>query len=265
MHPDIADSDAFVVDLDGVIHRGGVPIPRSVEAVHELRRANKQILLVTNNSSRTPGDVAARLHRMGIAAHEDDVLTSAEVAVELIIDQGFTASTVMLVGGDGIRQALEHAGFTILQGSEAANAEIVVVGGDPTFDYDKMRIAADAVRAGALFIATNDDPTFPTPTGLVPGAGAVIAGINVAAGARPTVAGKPHLPMMRAAARRLHGASSIAAVGDQPATDLAGARAMGWKTILVLSGVTTRDAAQELIPAPDVVVADLAELVLGPA
>jgi 4-nitrophenyl phosphatase len=123
-----------------------------------------------------------------------------------------------------------------------------------------MRIASSAVRAGALFIATNEDATFPAADGLWPGAGAILASIERASGRRAEVMGKPHLPMMESAARRLGRRSGVAMVGDRNDTDLEGARSLGWMTILVLSGVTSGTEAARLSPAPDLILDSLGSL-----
>jgi 4-nitrophenyl phosphatase len=140
---------------------------------------------------------------------------------------------------------------------------VVVVGWDPGFDYEAMKRAALAVRAGAELIATNDDAAFPAPEGLWPGAGAILASIEVASGRKAEVMGKPHVPMMDAVARRVAGAERIGLVGDRPETDLAGGRARGWTTILVTSGVTTPADAYGIDPAPDLILSGLSELLEG--
>ena len=260
MHPTIERLDALVLDLDGVLYRGNQTVPGAPEAIERLRAAGKRVLFLTNNATRTESEVIAKLQRHGVDATPDEILTSARVTTDLLLERDLGGSTVYLIGGNGIRSALEEAGFVLLDGDDASNAEIVVIGSDRSFDWDAMRIASEAVRRGARFIATNSDPTLPTPDGLVPGAGAIIAAVEVASGRTAEVVGKPELPMMRAAAARLPGATAIGIVGDQPITDLDGGRAMGWTTILVLSGVVGAEQVEKLEPQPDVVVADLAAL-----
>ena len=128
----------------------------------------------------------------------------------------------------------------------------------------QLRRASLAVRAGAKLVATNDDPTYPRPEGFWPGAGALLAAVETATGARAEGMGKPHLPMMEAAARRLAGVGRIALVGDSLRSDLAGAHAMGWPGILVLSGVTTAEEAARADPKPALVLPSIAELERGP-
>lgn len=260
MHPLVEPLDALVLDLDGVVYRGDRTIDGSPEAVERLRSAGKGLLFVTNNATRTEPEVTEKLARHGIDASTEEVLTSARVTTEVLVERGLAGSTVCLIGGNGIRSALEHAGFSLLDGEPAAAAEIVVIGSDRNFDWDSMRVAAQAVRGGAAFVATNSDPTLPTADGLVPGAGAIIAAVEVASGRTAEVIGKPYRPMMEAANRRLAGASRIGIVGDQPLTDLDGGRDMGWTTILVLSGAVDEELARDLQPPPDLVIDNLAAL-----
>ena len=124
-----------------------------------------------------------------------------------------------------------------------------------------MRAATKALLDGALFVATNDDPSFPAPGGAVwPGTGAILASLSIASGRTPEVMGKPHRPMMDAAAEHLEGSDPIVVVGDRPETDLAGGHAKGWMTVLVLSGVTSRTNVDSVEPKPDVVLEDIGEL-----
>jgi 4-nitrophenyl phosphatase len=174
-------------------------------------------------------------------------------------ERGARGRRALVVGGDGVTEALDSIGVNVVARDEE-RIDVVVVGWDPTFDYKKMKRAALAVRAGAELIATNDDAAFPAPEGLWPGAGAILASIEVASGHTAEVMGKPHAPMMDAVVRRLSGAERIALVGDRPETDLAGGKARGWTTILVTSGVTRPEDAHDVEPQPDVIVGDLSEL-----
>lgn len=251
--------DGLVCDLDGVIYRGSNVIPGAPEAVESIRAKGIEVVFATNNATHTVEQYAATLRRLGIHTKPDQIVTSAIVTVEEIIRRGWADGTVFLVGGDGIRDRCVKAGLRLVEGMAARTADIVIVSGTPQLTYDHIRTAAFAVRAGARFLATNADPTFPAPDGLWPGAGAVLAAIQVASGRAAEVLGKPHRPMMEAIGRRLEGRSRIGAIGDQPGTDLAGASAMGWTTILVLSGVTDDDAAAALDDRPDLTAATIVE------
>jgi 4-nitrophenyl phosphatase len=212
---------------------------------------------VTNNAGPVVADQEAKLAAMGIPA-AGAVLTSP-MAAALLLEPG---ERVLAAGGPGVVEAIEGRGATAVTYADAdagAPVDAVVVGLHREFDWDRMRIASNAVRdGGARFVATNLDATFPTETGLVPGNGAIVAGIAAAAGSAPIVAGKPQQPMARLLLGRC-GADGIV-IGDRADTDGALARACGWRFGLVLSGVT---AAEDLPvdPAPDLVGADLAALV----
>lgn len=251
--------DGLVCDLDGVIYRGSEVIPGAADAVAAIRAKEIKVVFATNNATHTVEQYARRLSRLGIHTDADEIVTSAIVTVEEIVRRGWANGSVFLVGGDGIRDRCIKAGLRLVEGTTAREADVVIVSGTPQLTYDHIRTAAFAVRAGARFLATNADPTFPAPDGLWPGAGAVIASIEVASGRVAEVLGKPHRPMMEAIERRLQGRGRIGAIGDQPGTDLAGARAMGWSTILVLSGVTDADAAARLVDRPDVTAATIVE------
>lgn len=252
--------DGLVSDMDGVLYRGDEPVPGVADAVARWRARGKRIVFCTNNSHYTVAEYVAKLARLGIEAVEDDVVSSAVVLEGVLRERGAAGCKAMAVGAQGLRAAVSAAGLVVDDGDSAAGIDFVVVGWDGAFDYVKMKRACLAVRAGAHLIATNSDATFPAPDGLWPGAGAILASIEVSGGRRAEVLGKPHAPMMDAAARRLAGCDRIGIVGDRADTDLAGGVSRGWTTILVTSGVTTPDEARGLDPRPDVILGSLAEL-----
>jgi HAD superfamily hydrolase (TIGR01450 family) len=239
---------AWALDLDGVIWLGDQPIPGAAEAVARLQAHGEDVVFVTNNSAVPVGQVEAKLARHGIDA-AGFVLTSAMAAAERI-DPGEVA---LICAGPGVDEALTARGVhTVREGK----ADVVVVGFHRDFDYERMRVASTAVREGARLLATNDDATYPTPEGLIPGGGAILAGVSTAAGVAAEVAGKPNRPMADLVRRRVGDEGIV--VGDRPDTDGRFAKALGWRFALVLSGVTT---ALPVEPEPDLVAADLAELV----
>lgn len=246
-------SVAVIVDLDGVVYRGNQAVAGSPEALERLDSAGAHVVFATNNSTRTIAQVAEKLARVaGYEAGHDQIVTSARAAVGLIPDD---AATCMVVGGDGIKEAVTGHGLSIEDGS--THVDCVVVGLDRDFDYGLLDRAARAVREGALFVATNRDPTFPTPDGLRPGAGAMVAAIEAASGVAPVVAGKPW-PPIRALIRGL-GVGAAWVVGDRLDTDIALAAAEpDWTSVLVLTGVTRPD--QDTTQA-DRIAADLAAAV----
>lgn len=252
--------DGLVCDLDGVIYRGDRVIEGAAETIDSLRRAGIRVVFCTNNSRSTVEQYIERLAGFDIEASREEIVTSAIVTADVLKKRGFTGKTAIVVGGDGVKEALADVCISVKEDQGVRRADLVVVGWDPTFDYADMTRATDAVRAGATFIATNNDAAFPAPEGLLPGAGAILASIETASGRRAEVMGKPHAPMLDAVTARLDGCSAIAVIGDRPDTDLAGAHERGWTTILVLSGVTRRADVDGLNPRPDLVLDSLADL-----
>ena len=237
---DVAAPDPAVVlcDLDGVIWLAHVPIPGSVEAVARLRAQGRRVLFVTNNSSAVVAVQEQALAAIGIPA-VGDVLTSATAAAALV----HAGERVLVCGGPGVREAVTARGATPVAGDDAAGVDVdaVVVGFHREFDYERMRIAATAVRRGARLIATNDDATYPTPDGPIPGGGAILASIATATGTQPDVAGKPYDAMATAVTTLLGPLEgSLLMVGDRASTDGAFAVTMGCPFALVRSGVTRR-------------------------
>ncbi|MDP9226846.1 MAG: HAD-IIA family hydrolase [Actinomycetota bacterium] len=255
-----ADISNLVCDMDGVLYRGNEVIPGAPEAVALLRQRGVRVLFCTNNSNATVLQYVEKLTSLGIESRAEEILSSAVVTEEVLQERGLGNRRALVVGGAGLHQAATNARLTVERDPERSDVDIVLVGWDRQFDYATMRRAATAVRNGATFIASNDDATFPASDGLWPGAGAILASIETAAGRRAEVVGKPHPPMTAAIARRLDGAGRIAAVGDRPDTDLAIGSQMGWMTILVLSGVTSRAEVALLDPQPDLVVESIADL-----
>jgi len=231
------------LDIDGVLARGEDPVPGAAGAVRRLRAAGTGVAFVTNNATRTPAQVAEHLRAVGVEASASEVVTSPVVAAALLAP----GTRVLVVGMDGIRVPLADRGC--VEVTDPAEAEAVVVGLDRDLTYDALRRATLALRAGARFVATNRDATFPAADGLWPGAGAIVAALVTASDREPEVAGKPHPPMFAAAAAVLP-PGRLLMVGDRVDTDIAGAAALGWDTALVLTGVTTAPAAATATPRP---------------
>lgn len=242
----------WVLDLDGVVWLAGRPIPKSPEAVARVRAAGHTVAFVTNNSGPTIGEHVAALRAAGFAAEPGEVVSSAQAAAELL-EPGSKATAV---GGPGIAEALAARGVELV--AFASGPDAVVVGRAPVLDYDDLAAASSAVRAGSRFVATNTDATFPTPAGLLPGAGAVIAFLSVASGVAPTVAGKPHQAVADLLRRRFGEVGVM--VGDRIDTDGRFAALIGAPFGLVLTGVTSRSEVPT-DPAPAVVAEDLSDLV----
>ena len=220
-----------MIDLDGVVWLTGRPIPGVDEAIARLRGAGVRVVFATNNSSPTRSELRRRLDHCGIGAPDEDLLRSADVAAGLLQP----GTTALVVGDDGIIEALGDRGVTVVPDGPA---DAVVVGWTRSFTFDAVDRAARAVREGARFIGTNEDPTFPTPEGLVPGAGALLAAVATAAETTPEVAGKPHQPTADALAAMVPAGDLRVMVGDRPATDGMLAAQLEIPFALVFSGVT---------------------------
>lgn len=242
---------AWILDLDGVVWLAGEAIPGSADAVARLRASGERVCFVTNNSSQRVGDLEAKLAAFGIPA-EGDVLGSA-MAAALLLQPGQTA---LVCAGPGVDEALERRGVHAVR---EGDADAVIVGFHLDFDYGRLRAAHAAVMRGARLIGTNDDATYPTPDGPIPGGGAILAAVTTACGVDATVAGKPYAPMA-GLVRELAGDGPHVVVGDRPSTDGLFAVTLGASFGLVLSGVTSK-ADLPVTPEPTWVSTDLATLV----
>jgi HAD superfamily hydrolase (TIGR01450 family) len=240
----------WVIDLDGVIWLTTDPIAGGSEAVASLHGAGIRTLFATNNSSITRAELHERLAGCGIDATDDELLSSADVAASMLPE----GSSAFVLAAAGVHEALARRGVRVV---DDGPADAVVVGWTRTFTFDAVDAAARTVRDGARLIGTNEDPTFPTPNGLLPGAGAILAAVATASETEPEVAGKPHRPTVEAIVALAHDVRVM--VGDRPATDGALAAALGVPFGLVLSGVT-RDGAVPSEPRADAVAPDLVTL-----
>jgi len=243
----------WALDLDGVIWRGDAAIPGSAGAVAALRGKGERVVFLTNNSYERVDAYVAKLERVGVSASADDVVTSGQAAASLL-ERGTTA---LVCGGPGVVEALDAAGVKVV---EEGPADAVVVGWHSTFDYQRLTVATCAVLDGARLVGTNDDATYPTADGLIPGGGALLAAVAYASGATPDVAGKPNRAMVDLVASRVGPVEVM--VGDRPDTDGLLARNMGARFALVLSGVT-KESELPVEPEPDLVAKDLAALIAG--
>ena len=244
----------ILCDLDGVIWLSHEPIAGSVEAIAALRSAGHRVLFVTNNSYAKVAQQEETLASLGIPA-VGDVLTSSGAAVTLLKP----GQRVLVAGGPGVVEAVESVGAIVAGRTDDGSSpeaqlvtdsaiDAVIVGFHKTFNFESMRRASAAVRAGAILIGTNDDATYPTSTGVIPGGGSILAAIATASGVVPIIAGKPFAPMGELVRRALntHDLSSCWMVGDRYSTDGAFAKTIGAKFALVSSGVVDRAGAEKL-------------------
>jgi 4-nitrophenyl phosphatase len=268
----------LLVDLDGVVYRGADPVP-GVAAVLASRAAlGDDVVYVTNNSMWYRSEYVTRLAAMGAPVDPDRVVSSSRATALYLRDHEPDVRRVLAVGAGGLERELRDAGYEVTTAGHAATLvgrdgvepwaasgapDAVVVGLDPQLTYLRIAVAADCIRAGARFIATNRDPVYPTERGLRPGAGSVVAAIETTTGVTPVSIGKPEPYLLEEAARAVgRDPRSAVMIGDSIGSDLAAARAVGARCVLMLTGVAT-DAEIEALPAegrPAAVAADADEL-----
>jgi 4-nitrophenyl phosphatase len=248
------------MDMDGVLWRGDQALPGIHRWFTWLRARQTPFVLATNNSMKTPEDYVRKLGKFGVEAVETrQILTSGTTTMDYLRRHYAAGTSVHILGGDGLRELVTQAGFTL---SDVAS--VVVVGLDTSLTYDKLKQAAMLIRDGATFIATNVDRTIPTPDGLAPGGGSIVAALRAASDAEPLVMGKPHPPMFEAALHLLgRSAQQTLMIGDRLDTDITGAKALGIHTALVLTGVSTQEDLAKSAVQPDHIFTDLEALAVA--
>lgn len=246
----------FLIDMDGVIYRGGELIPGAAEFVQRLLREKTPFLFLTNNSQRTRRDVAMKLSRMGVPAEERHVFTCA-MATARYLAKRKPKGTAFVIGEGGLLMALHRNGYAVVDKSP----DYVVVGEGRTVTLEMLETAVQMILDGAKLIATNLDPNCPTKHGTRPGCGATVAYLETATGARAMSMGKPSPIMMRAAREELGLATSeTIMVGDTLDTDILGGVQMGYRSILVLTGTSQEADLAKCAYGPDRVIGSVAEL-----
>jgi HAD superfamily hydrolase (TIGR01450 family) len=242
--------DTALLDLDGVVYRGKDAVPHAVSALMSAADAGMRLAYVTNNASRTPETVAGHLRELGLPAGPDDVVTAAQAVARLIAEQVPHGARVLVIGGEGLRVAVQGYGLEIVASADDDPAA-VVQGYVPETSWNDLAEAAYAVERGVPWFAANTDRTMPTARGIAPGNGALVGAVAAATGTWPTVAGKPEPALHRETMIRT-GARRPLVVGDRLDTDIEGANRAGVDSLLVLTGVTQldqlRDAPKEQQP-----------------
>lgn len=268
----------LLVDLDGVVYRGDDPVPGVAAVLAARAAAGDDVVYVTNNSMHYRADYVTRLRDLGAPVAADRVVSAPRATALYLQERHREVRRVLAVGASGLDRELRDVGIDVVNAGFAAERmaregidgvaaagrpDAVVAGVDPQLTYLRIAAAADCIRAGARFIATNRDPVYPVERGLMPGAGAIVSAIEVASGVTPVVIGKPEPLLMEEAAHAVgRDPRDAIVIGDGIVTDLAAANAVGARTILMLTGVTT-GAALEALAAdqqPFRVAADAAEL-----
>lgn len=249
--------DGLILDMDGVLWHGDEPLDGLVSFFDAIERTAIPLILATNNSTRTIKQYQSKLAGFGIQVRPDQLITSAYAAADHILGQGGAGTSVYAIGEEGLIDALTSRKLVL--GKDGVDC--VVVGLDRHLTYQKMAVANRLIRDGAEFIATNADPTFPTPHGFDPGAGAVLAGVIAATGVQPIVVGKPEPLMFQQALAALGTRPErTVMVGDRLDTDILGGQRAGVRTLLVLTGVTTHNEVLGSSIQPDWVLEDIRAL-----
>lgn len=246
--------EGYLIDLDGTMYRGTESIPDAVEFVNRLKQEGIPYLFVTNNSSKTPGQVADYLNRFGIAAEEKNVFTTSMATVEYL-HANYPETSIYVIGEEGLTSALREKGFKF----EEQDPEAVIIGIDRDITYDKLARACLAVRNGALFISTNGDIALPTEKGLLPGNGAITSVISVSTQTDPVFIGKPYPIIMDQALKALGTPKEkTLMIGDNYDTDILAGINFNMDTLLVHTGVTTKEILEHKKRKPTYVVDTLA-------
>jgi NagD protein len=246
----------YLIDMDGVIYRGHQLIPGAARFITELNEAGVPYMFLTNNSQRTRRDVAMKLHRLGIRVGAKNVFTSA-MATARFLSRQKPGGTAYVIGEGGLQTALHHNGYSIVD----KEPDYVVVGEGRTFTFEMMEAALGMLRSGSKLVATNLDPNCPIPTGTRPGCGAIVAMLEKASGIKAFGLGKPSPIMIREAVAELGLTPDMTVIiGDTMETDILGAVQFGCKSILVLSGGSSRKDLDHFAYHPDKVVASIGSL-----
>jgi len=256
----------WILDLDGVVYRGNERQPYAKELILHLRSSGCIVRFLTNKAAHSRDDYSRVLASMGIPTPPEDVMTSGYATALYLAGQGAAGKTVYRIAEGGIDRELESVGIRVLKDGESPDARVdyVVVGMDRRFNYEKLARAQKAILAGARFIATNEDPTLPIEGGAVlPGAGCMVAAVRAATAVEPFVIGKPETYSVEKILESTETPPERAVVvGDRLDTDILAGNRAGTQTVLVLTGVTTREQAEAATGdmRPDRIVETLAEL-----
>jgi 4-nitrophenyl phosphatase len=253
---------ALILDMDGVLWKDDQPIGDLPRIFARIQEVGLKVILATNNAMRSADQHQQKLARFGVTVEEWQVVNSG-MAVAYLLSQRFPhGGPVFVVGEGGLIKALEKNGFYPAD-ADAKDVLAVICGFDRQVTFEKFTRATILIRKGALFIGTNPDRTFPTPEGLIPGAGSFVAFLEAASDVKPIIAGKPFPTLFQLAFNRLQlSPDEILAVGDRLDTDILGGRQAGCRTALVMSGVTSPGELAAWSPKPDLVAPDLSSLLL---
>jgi 4-nitrophenyl phosphatase len=253
----------LILDMDGVLWKDDEPLGDLPAIFRHFHRLGLKVVLATNNATKTVDEYLAKLNQFGVVLDPLQIVTSS-IATAHVLEKTFPQKgAVFVVGENGILSALKDTGFSASNDpNEAVRPVAVIASIDRSISYPKLRWATLLIRSGVPFYGTNPDKTFPTPAGLVPGAGSILAAIETATGIKPVIIGKPAPYMLEQSAERMGlTKDEVLVVGDRLETDIEGGQSMRARTALVLSGVSTSTEAQAWRPRPDLVAKNLSELI----
>ena len=251
----------LILDMDGVLWHDNEPIGDLPEIFSTINRMGFRVTFATNNATKSVSQFLGKLSGFGVNVPAEQIVTSANTALHYISLHHAPGSRVYVLGSESLREQVRGKGFVVLDEHESVNAAVVLVALDTHVNYQKLANAGLLIRAGAQFIATNTDATYPTPKGLMPGAGTVVAAVAAASGQEPLVIGKPQ-PTMFEQAMEIMGTKphETLCIGDRLETDVLGGQNAGCLTALVLGGVSTFEEAQTWQPQPTIIAKDLSSL-----
>ncbi|MDD2521534.1 MAG: HAD-IIA family hydrolase [Anaerolineaceae bacterium] len=254
----------LILDMDGVLWHDNEPIGDLPAVFDQIRNLGLDFVLATNNSAKTIEEYQQKLADFGVEVKPEQILTSAVATFSYLRETQPGNNLIYIVGSQSLKADAGKRGFEVLQESDIRQADVVIVGIDQQLTYQKIAFASKQIRSGAEFVATNTDATFPTPAGLVPGAGTMVAAIQTASGKEPVVIGKPSPAMYKQATKVMKlTPDQVLCVGDRLATDILGAQRGGFLSAFLLSGVNSLKDLSTWEPQPDIITKNLTVLING--
>ncbi len=248
---------SLILDMDGVLWQESEPIGDLAEIFKQIEHLNLDYILATNNATRTPRKYVEKLAGFGAIIPEDKIVNSSMAVAYLLKKRFPSGGNVYIVGESGLNEALESNGFHVSEIDPVA----VVASMDRGINFEKLKRATLLIRSGVPFYATNPDRTYPTPEGLIPGAGSIVGSLEISTDVKPIIAGKPNSTLYEFALERLGtNPAETLVVGDRLETDILGGQKLGCPTALVLTGIATREEAEAHHPPVSIISPSLSHL-----
>lgn len=250
--------DGFLIDLDGVVYIGNKPTTKAVQTIKEVKKLGKKIVYITNDPRKSPKEYSKRLSDLKIKEVSENIITSSSaLSTHLKRYTDLSQKTAFVIGSRSFKNAVRKTGLTLINKNSNSKTDFVIVGGHNKVTYDDLKTATLTIRSGAKFFATNRDPYYPTPEGLVPATGALVAAIETASCKKAIIVGKPEKIMFQIAKSLFNKKDKCAVIGDRLDTDIKGGIRVGLKTILCLTGSTKLDDIENSKIKPDYVIKNL--------